>query len=140
MSRLTWAAVAITSTMAHPARKMMPLENTNRWPRLVSWRGMKLSPAWNDASRGKAAKRAESRGAYHQPATADAELLHPRVVDGMGEATAEVPDRAHDEKDEHVEDEEVGGDGEDLPRLLHAAEVAVGDQHDEADRDRHHPR
>ena len=27
---------------ARPAT-MMPLENTSRWPRLVSWRGMKLS-------------------------------------------------------------------------------------------------
>ena len=34
----------------------MPLENTRRWPRTMNWRGMKLSPAWNDASRGKSAK------------------------------------------------------------------------------------
>ena len=34
----------------------MPLENTRRWPRLVSWRGMKLSPAWKLARRGKSAK------------------------------------------------------------------------------------
>ena len=34
----------------------MPLENTSRWPRLVSWRGMKLSPAWKLARRGKSAK------------------------------------------------------------------------------------
>ena len=33
----------------------MPFENTSRWPRLVSCFGMKLSPAWNDASRGKSA-------------------------------------------------------------------------------------
>ena len=39
-----------------PARKMIPFENTRRWPRLVSWRGMKLSSAWNDARRGKSAK------------------------------------------------------------------------------------
>ena len=34
---------------------MIPFENTNRCPRLVSCLGMKLSPAWNDASRGKSA-------------------------------------------------------------------------------------
>ena len=34
----------------------MPFENTSRWPRLVSCRGMKSSPAWKLASRGKSAK------------------------------------------------------------------------------------
>ena len=34
----------------------MPLENTSRCPRLVSCLGMKLSPAWNEARRGKSAK------------------------------------------------------------------------------------
>ena len=34
----------------------MPLEYTSRWPRLVSWRGRKLSPAWKLARRGKSAK------------------------------------------------------------------------------------
>ena len=34
----------------------MPLENTRRWPRFVSCFGMKLSPAWKLASRGKSAK------------------------------------------------------------------------------------
>ena len=34
----------------------MPFENTSRWPRLVSCFGMKLSPAWKLASRGKSAK------------------------------------------------------------------------------------
>jgi hypothetical protein len=42
--------------MANPDRKRMPLEKTRRCPRLVSWRGMKLSPAWKLASRGKSAK------------------------------------------------------------------------------------
>ena len=31
----------------------MPLEKTSRWPRFVSWRGRKLSPAWKLASRVK---------------------------------------------------------------------------------------
>ena len=34
----------------------MPLENTRRCPRFVSWRGMKLSSAWKLARRGKSAK------------------------------------------------------------------------------------
>ena len=34
----------------------MPFENTSRWPRLTSWRGMKSSVAWKEASRGKSAK------------------------------------------------------------------------------------
>ena len=42
--------------MEERARKMTPLEKTSRWPRFASWRGMKLSPAWNEASRGKSAK------------------------------------------------------------------------------------
>ena len=32
------------------------MENTRRWPRLVSWRGMKLSAAAKLARRGKSAK------------------------------------------------------------------------------------
>ena len=56
ISRLTWAPVTVSSTEAVTARKTTPFENTSRWPRLVSWRGMKLSPAWNEASRGKSAK------------------------------------------------------------------------------------
>ena len=46
----------MTSTAAETARAMMPLENTRRWPRLVSWRGMKESSAWKLARRGKSAK------------------------------------------------------------------------------------
>ncbi len=38
------------------ARAMMPLENTRRWPRLVSCLGMKASSAWKLARRGKSAK------------------------------------------------------------------------------------
>ena len=56
MSRSTLAPVAMTSTMAAPASAMMPLENTRRWPRLVSWRGMKRSAAAKLARRGKSAK------------------------------------------------------------------------------------
>src|SRR5262245_37526262 len=41
--------------VAAPARARMPLENTRRWPRLVSWRGMNESPAWKLANRGKSA-------------------------------------------------------------------------------------
>ena len=37
----------------------------------------------------------------------------------------------------HGDDEEVGRDGEDLPGLLHAPEVAEGDDGDEAHGDRH---
>ena len=48
----TLAPVTITSTAAATANEMIPLENTRRWPRLVSWRGMKLSPAWKLARRG----------------------------------------------------------------------------------------
>ena len=44
---------------------------------------------------------------------------------------------AEPEQHEHVGDEEVGGDGEDLPGLLHPAQVPVGDQRDEEQRDRH---
>ena len=46
----------MTRTAAASASEMIPLENTRRWPRFVSCFGMKLSPAWNDASRGKSAK------------------------------------------------------------------------------------
>src|SRR5690606_40944310 len=42
MSRSTLARAKTSSTMAAPVRAMMPLENTRRWPRLVSWRGRKL--------------------------------------------------------------------------------------------------
>ena len=38
------------------------------------------------------------------------------------------------EQQHHVDDEEVGRDGEDLARLLHAAQVAERDEHDEDDR------
>ncbi len=54
--RSTLASVTTSSTIAVTARKMIPFENTSRWPRLVSWRGMKSSPAWKFASRGKSAK------------------------------------------------------------------------------------
>ena len=33
----------------------MPLENTRRWPRFMSWRGMYESPAAKLARRGKSA-------------------------------------------------------------------------------------
>ncbi len=56
MRRSTLASVASMTTAATTAREMMPLENTSRWPRLVSCFGMKLSPAWKLASRGKSAK------------------------------------------------------------------------------------
>jgi hypothetical protein len=56
MSLVTSAPVSTTRIPAAPARAMMPLENTRRWPRLVSWRGRKLSPAWMLARRGKSAK------------------------------------------------------------------------------------
>ena len=56
MSRSTFASVASSTTMLAPARKMIPLENTSRCPRLVSWRGMKWSAAGKFASRGKSAK------------------------------------------------------------------------------------
>ena len=56
MSALTSAPVAITRTPATPASTRMPLEYTRRWPRLVIWRGRKLSPAWKLARRGKSAK------------------------------------------------------------------------------------
>ena len=32
---------------------MIPFENTRRWPRFVSWRGMKLSPAWKRRQTGE---------------------------------------------------------------------------------------
>ena len=38
-------------------------------------------------------------------------------------------DRAHDDEQRHVGDEEVGGHGEDATRLPDAAQVAVGDEH-----------
>ena len=50
------AAVITTRKMAAAANERMPFEKTSRWPRFVSWRGMKLSPAWKLASRGKSAK------------------------------------------------------------------------------------
>ena len=56
ISRLTSPPVASSVRIAEPARKMIPLENTSRWPRTMNWRGMKLSPAWNEARRGKSAK------------------------------------------------------------------------------------
>ena len=55
MRRSTFASVASRSTMLASASEITPLEKTSRWPRLVSWRGMKLSPAWKLASRGKSA-------------------------------------------------------------------------------------
>ncbi len=45
-----------TRIAAEIDRAMMPLENTSRCPRLVSWRGMKESSAWKLARRGKSAK------------------------------------------------------------------------------------
>ena len=36
-------------------RAIMPFENTSRWPRLVSCRGMNASSAWKLARRGKSA-------------------------------------------------------------------------------------
>ena len=51
-----WLSIACVVLIAAIDRKMIPLENTSRWPRLVSWRGMKLSPAWKLARRGKSAK------------------------------------------------------------------------------------
>ncbi len=46
----------ITGMAPAMARAMMPLENTRRWPRLVSCLGMKASLAWKLARRGKSAK------------------------------------------------------------------------------------
>ena len=56
MSRSTLASVTISTAIEATARKMMPFEKTKRCPRLVSWRGMKLSSAWKLARRGKSAK------------------------------------------------------------------------------------
>ena len=42
--------------MLVPASARIPLENTSRCPRLVSWRGMKWSAAAKFARRGKSAK------------------------------------------------------------------------------------
>ena len=43
------------STPATAARKMMPLENTSRSPRLANWRGRKPSRAMMEDNRGKSA-------------------------------------------------------------------------------------
>ncbi len=43
------------STPATAARKITPLEKTNRAPRLKNWRGRKPSLAMIDARRGKSA-------------------------------------------------------------------------------------
>jgi hypothetical protein len=56
MSRLTLAFVATTSTVPATANAMIPLENTSRWPLLVSCFGMKWSAAAKLARRGKSAK------------------------------------------------------------------------------------
>ena len=53
---VTSAWKTTTSTEPATARAMMPLENTRRWPRLVSCLGMNASSAWKLASRGKSAK------------------------------------------------------------------------------------
>jgi hypothetical protein len=55
MRRSTLAPEKTSRKMAAAVRAMMPLEKTSRWPRLVSWRGMKLSLAWKLARRGKSA-------------------------------------------------------------------------------------
>ena len=53
---MTSAWKMITGMAPAMARAMMPLENTSRWPRLVSCLGMKASLAWKLANRGKSAK------------------------------------------------------------------------------------
>ena len=60
----------------------MPLENTSRWPRLVSCLGMKWSSAWKLARRGKSAK------------LVLAASTRISIVVGLHERKSDVPDGA----------------------------------------------
>ena len=62
------------------------------------------------------------------------------VIVGLREPAVERLEHADTDQDRHVDDEEVRGDCEELPRLLHATQVPPGDDHDEQDRDRQDPR
>ena len=59
----------------------------------------------------------------------------------MGEVADRLAYEPEDDEQGHVEDEEVGRDGEDAPGLSDAPQVAVGQHEDEGDAHRHrHPR
>ena len=52
---MTLARKTTITRLAAAANATIPFEKTSRCPRFVSWRGMKASPAWKLASRGKSA-------------------------------------------------------------------------------------
>ena len=86
------------------------------------------------AARGEGVQHDEQRGAHQQPVVPLAELDHPAARAHGLEAAGHHLGHADPQQHDHVDHEEVGGDGEDLPRLPHAPEVAERDDPDEARR------
>ena len=91
------------------------------------------------AAGGERVEHAEDPGAVeeHVLRAADLDAVAVQVAGDVVEVAAGPLHDADDEQQEHVHDEEVGGDGEDLAALLHAPEVAEGDERDEEAGDRH---
>ena len=78
----------------------------------------------------------EGAGAEEDPRPWMTDRDRTGLVDGVGvELSQHGLVGAHHDEHGHVDDEEVGGDGEDPPRLADAAQVAVADEYDQPDGD-----
>ncbi len=99
----------------------------------------RLDPGDRRAARGKGVQHAEQPGAVEERVGVELRLMDVALDElaDEGQITRGVQPRAEPEQHEHVGDEEVGGNGEHLPGLLHPPQVPVGDQRDEEERDRH---
>ena len=107
------------------------LEDTDDpWLCFVVYQVVNLEIAVEHLEQRHAHQQAEARGM----ADVDQSV---RMWVGLGQIAGQRLGDAETQEHEHVEDEEVGRDGEHLPRLLHAAQVAERDEGDEEDRDRH---
>ena len=90
-----------------------------------------------DAGHGRAAGGEGVEDEQDRRGTRGLEPAHRVLGDHVLEPTAEDGlEHAGDDHQEHGDDEEVGRDGEDLPGLLDAAQVADGDDGDEGEGDR----
>ena len=110
-----------------------------RAPGRLAERGTPLEMASTPvtAAGGEGVQDHEQRGAHEQAAAAAAEVDQALLrVLGDGQVAGGHPGETQAQQQNHVGDEEVGGRGEEPPRLLDAA-VAEGDQTDERHRERH---
>ncbi len=99
--------------------------------------GDRLGPGQGRSTRGERAQEHEEPGAVEKSRAWVPDRYCAGEVDGVGmQLTGHCLDCAHDDQDGHVAHEQVRGNGKDLARLSHTAEIDVGDQDHEHDGDR----